>query len=102
MGIGYTQCDKLTEMYRNAPPGIGLQMPDAMVGSWSSGFMSAANLARHLNKNDTQNLNSMELTDKIIAIRRYCRAHPTEQMFSAVADLFDRLGSNADGELRSS
>lgn len=95
-GIGYMQCPQLTEMYRKAPPGVGIQMLDGLVGSWASGFMSATNMAMAVGNVDTKNLASSTIEQQIISIRRFCKQHPDKQVMDAVVELYQGLSSNVD------
>jgi hypothetical protein len=73
-------------------------MIDLMVGAWSSGFMTAVNMVRRVNHDDTRNLAAIELDEQVITIRRYCKQHATNQVMDGVMELFDSLTSNADGK----
>jgi hypothetical protein len=98
LGVGNMQCSQLTQTYANAPGKQAIQMLDLMVGSWSSGFMSAVNMSLTVSQNDTKNLLSIGLDQQIITIRRYCKQHSNKQVVDAVAELFQSLTSNADGQ----
>jgi hypothetical protein len=98
IGIGYSPCTKLTEMYRTAPPQYGYQVIDSMVGSWIGGFETASNMFLSLDHQDTKNLGAMTMEQQIIQVRKYCKKHPDDQVMIGVADLFRTLPSMADGQ----
>ena len=63
-----------------------------------TGFMSATNLAIKIEHGDTKNLATLSSDDQIIALRRFCKKHPNEQIMDGVVELFKGLSSNADAE----
>jgi hypothetical protein len=63
-----------------------------------TGFMSATNLAINIEHGDTKNLATLSSDDQIIAVRRFCKKHPNEQVMDGVVELFKGLSSNADAE----
>ena len=96
LGIGASFCKEITQLYRSASTTAETKNIDLAVESWSAGFMTSVNYARHLNHVDTKNLGALPLTDQVIEIRLYCKHNPKDIMQDAVVDLMDRMPSNDD------
>jgi hypothetical protein len=97
VGIGVSQCARLTEMYRSAPPN-GVQLADAMLGSWIGGYETATNTILSFQHKDTKNIGAVTLEQQIIGVRKYCKHNPNAQVMDGVLDFLTSLPSMADGE----
>ena len=95
-GAGTAPCSKITDLYRRYPAPVIKTQIDTMVVSWAYGFMSSGNFARSLQGKDSRDLGAMTMDAATAALRRWCKAHPNEQLMAGVMELFATFPSNHD------
>jgi hypothetical protein len=86
-GAGSSTCARFAAEYAKAPKFV-----ERLYFGWAQGFMSAQN-GHDLNGAETKGFRDIggDIKGQMSHIRRYCSAHPADEYWQAVVDLFASL-----------
>ena len=84
-GLGALTCGQISEMYRQNPSVV-----EAVMMSWSQGFMSGVNvsIAKNVGHRD---LGGIMVDVQKTSLRNYCNDHPLAEFWEAVMDLYNKF-----------
>jgi len=85
-GFGVHTCSEYFDLYNK-----NKDMADTVFGSWAMGFMSATNVSLMSQQKRYHDLGGMPLEDQMTKVRDYCTAHPKDDFWQAVIELYNSL-----------
>ena len=85
-GLGMNSCATFAQDYRAQPA-----LTEGLYWAWSQGFLSGMNLMATVLRQPVRHLAKLNVESAKIEIRTYCSAHPLEEYYSALTQIYGRL-----------